>query len=70
MLFLINGEKEEIAAAGLIERTNGFYQITDLGEKALILIDQVSQDSKFDRYGVLYATITMNPRQELTFFTG
>ncbi|MFX1566658.1 MAG: winged helix-turn-helix domain-containing protein [Promethearchaeota archaeon] len=65
-----NYHLKELAVAGLIERTNGFYRITDLGEKALVLIDQVSQDSKFDRYGVLYAAIAMNPRQELTLFIG
>jgi DNA-binding transcriptional ArsR family regulator len=65
-----NYHLKELTAAGLLERSNGVYRITDLGEKALVLIDQISQDAKFDRYGVLYAAIAMNPKQELTLFTG
>lgn len=65
-----NYHLKELISAGLIERTNNVYRITDLGETALVLIDQVTQDAKLDRYGVLYAAIAMNPRQELTLFLG
>jgi DNA-binding HxlR family transcriptional regulator len=54
--------------SGLVERTNGEYRITDLGKRALILVDQVAQDTKIDQYGVLSAVMSMDPRQELRLF--
>lgn len=65
-----NYHLKELADAGLIRRSNTLYRITDLGKKALILIDQVSRDAKIDRYGVLHAAISMNPREELRLFKG
>jgi DNA-binding transcriptional ArsR family regulator len=63
-----NYHLKELVDAGLILQVNGIYRITDLGEKALILIDQVSKETKIDRYGVLHAAISMNPREELSLF--
>jgi DNA-binding transcriptional ArsR family regulator len=63
-----NYHLKELVDAGLIYQIEGVYKISELGEKALILIDQVSKESKIDRYGVLYAAISMNPREELGLF--
>lgn len=63
-----NYHLKELVDAGLIFQLDGVYKISELGEKALILIDQVSKESKIDRYGVLYAAISMNPREELRLF--
>lgn len=65
-----NYHLKELADAGLIRRSNTLYRITDLGKKALILIDQVGKDAKIDRYGVLHAAISMNPREEFRLFKG
>ena len=53
---------------GLIERTNGEYKITDLGKRALILVDQVAKDVRIDQYGVLSVVMSMSPRKELVLF--
>ena len=64
-----NYHLKELSGAGLIEKTDGEYSITDLGRRALILVDQVVKDVKVDRYGVLAAVMSMNPRTELALFT-
>lgn len=63
-----NYHLKELNEAGLIERTNGEYRITDMGKKALILVDQVAKESKVDKYGVLSAVMSMSPRKELELF--
>ena len=63
-----NYHLKELHESGLIERTNGEYRITDLGKRALILVDQVAKDTKIDQYGVLSAVMSMSPRQELRLF--
>jgi DNA-binding HxlR family transcriptional regulator len=63
-----NYHLKELNEVGLIERTNGEYRITDLGKRALILVDQVAKDSKVDQYGVLSAVMSMSPRKELELF--
>jgi len=63
-----NYHLKELNEAGLIERTNGEYKITDLGKRALILVDQVAEEVKIDRYGVLSAVMSMSPRKELELF--
>jgi len=63
-----NYHLKELNEAGLIERTNGEYRITDLGKRALILVDQVAKDVKIDQYGVLSAVMSMSPRKELGLF--
>ncbi len=64
-----NYHLKELNEAGLIERTNGEYRITDLGKRALILVDQVAKDVKIDQYGVLSAVMSMSPRKELALFS-
>ena len=64
-----NYHLKELSEVGLIERTNGEYQITDLGKRGLILVDQVAKDVKIDRYGVLSAVMSMSPKKELDLFT-
>lgn len=64
-----NYHLKELADAGLIERINGDYQITDLGKKALVLLDQVRDEPLVDRHGVLSAAISMSPREEIRLFT-
>jgi DNA-binding transcriptional ArsR family regulator len=59
---------KELTEVGLIERFNGDYRITDLGKNALILIDQIANESRIDRYGVLSAAIAMDPREEFKLF--
>jgi DNA-binding HxlR family transcriptional regulator len=63
-----NYHLKELHESGLVERTNGEYRITDLGKRALILVDQVAKDTKIDQYGVLSAVMSMSPRQELRLF--
>jgi len=63
-----NYHLKELNEAGLIERINGDYRITDLGKRALILVDQVAKDVKIDQYGVLSAVMSMSPRKELELF--
>ena len=63
-----NYHLKELNEAGLIERANGEYKITDLGKRALILVDQVAEEVKIDRYGVLSAVMSMSPRKELELF--
>ena len=63
-----NYHLKELSGAGLIKKTNGEYIITDLGKRALILVDQVAKDVKIDRYGVLSAVMSMNPRTEFSLF--
>jgi DNA-binding transcriptional ArsR family regulator len=67
-----NYHLKELSEAGLIERTNGEYKITDTGKSALILVDQITRESKgevqVDRFGVLSAAMSMSPRTELTLF--
>jgi len=67
-----NYHLKELSEAGLIERINGEYRITDTGKSALILVDQVTRESKgeakVDRFGVLSAAMSMSPRTELTLF--
>lgn len=63
-----NYHLKELNEAGLIERTDGEYRITDLGKRALILVDQVAKDVKIDQYGVLSAVMSMSPRKELDLF--
>jgi DNA-binding transcriptional ArsR family regulator len=63
-----NYHLKELNEAGLVERTNGEYRITDLGKRALILVDQVAKDTKIDQYGVLSAVMSMSPRKELELF--
>jgi DNA-binding HxlR family transcriptional regulator len=63
-----NYHLKELHESGLVERTNGEYRITDLGKRALILVDQVAKDTKIDQYGVLSAVMSMDPRQELRLF--
>ncbi|MFW9932755.1 MAG: winged helix-turn-helix domain-containing protein [Candidatus Thorarchaeota archaeon] len=64
-----NYHLKELSEVGLIERTNGEYRISDLGKRALILVDQVAKDVKIDQYGVLSAVMSMSPRKELALFT-
>lgn len=63
-----NYHLKELAEVGLIESVNGEYKISALGRNALILIDQVRQEPKVDRYGVLSAALSMTPREELDLF--
>jgi DNA-binding HxlR family transcriptional regulator len=63
-----NYHLKELHESGLVERTNGEYRITDVGKRALILVDQVAKDTKIDQYGVLSAVMSMDPRQELRLF--
>ncbi len=63
-----NYHLKELAEVGLIERINSAYRITDLGRKALILLDQVRQEPQVDRYGVLSAAISMSPMEEIQLF--
>jgi DNA-binding HxlR family transcriptional regulator len=63
-----NYHLKELNEARLIERTDGEYTITDLGKRALILVDQVAKDVKIDQYGVLSAVMSMSPRKELELF--
>jgi len=63
-----NYHLKELNEAGLIERIGGEYRITDLGKRALILVDQVAKDVKIDQYGVLSAVMSMSPRKELGLF--
>ncbi|MGY5853072.1 MAG: helix-turn-helix domain-containing protein [Candidatus Thorarchaeota archaeon] len=63
-----NYHLKELQEVGLIEKTNGEYIITDLGKRALILVDQVAKEAKIDRYGVLSAVMSMSPRKELSLF--
>jgi predicted transcriptional regulator len=63
-----NYHLKELNETGLIERTNGEYKITDLGKRALILVDQVAEEVKIDRYGVLSAVMAMSPKKELELF--
>ncbi len=63
-----NYHLKELGEAGLIESANGEYRITDLGRKALVLIDQVREEPRVDRYGVLSAALSMTPREELQLF--
>ncbi len=65
-----NYHLKELNEAGLIERTNGEYRISDLGKRALILVDQVAKDAKIDKYGVLSAVMSMRPTQEFSLFVG
>ena len=63
-----NYHLKELHEVGLVERINSEYRITDLGKRALILVDQVTDDAKLDRYGVLSAVMSMSPRKELDLF--
>jgi DNA-binding transcriptional ArsR family regulator len=63
-----NYHLKELQDVGLIEKMNGEYRITDLGKRALILVDQVAKDVKIDQYGVLSAVMTMSPRKEMSLF--
>jgi DNA-binding transcriptional ArsR family regulator len=63
-----NYHLKELAEVGLIESVNGEYKITALGKNALILIDQVREEPRVDRYGVLSAALSMTPREELQLF--
>jgi DNA-binding HxlR family transcriptional regulator len=63
-----NYHLKELHEAGLIDRINGEYRITDLGKRALILVDQVAKDVRIDRYGVLSAVMSMSPTKELELF--
>ncbi|MHA1906101.1 MAG: winged helix-turn-helix domain-containing protein [Candidatus Thorarchaeota archaeon] len=63
-----NYHLKELNEAGLIEKTNGEYKITDLGQRGLILVDQVAKDVKIDRYGVLSAVMSMSPTKEFSLF--
>ncbi len=63
-----NYHLKELHESGLVERTNGEYRITDLGKRALILVDQVVKDTKIDQYGVLSAVMSMSPQKELRLF--
>ena len=63
-----NYHLKELHEVGLVERINSEYRITDLGKRALILVDQVTDDAKLDRYGVLSAVMSMSPRKELELF--
>jgi len=64
-----NYHLKELNEAGLIERIDGEYRITDLGKRALILVDQVAKDTKIDQYGVLSAVMSMSPTKELQLFS-
>jgi DNA-binding transcriptional ArsR family regulator len=63
-----NYHLKELNEVGLIEKTNGEYMITDLGKRALILVDQVAKEAKVDQYGVLSAVMSMSPTKELELF--
>jgi DNA-binding transcriptional ArsR family regulator len=63
-----NYHLKELNEARLIERIDGEYRITDLGKRALILVDQVAKDTKIDQYGVLSAVMSMSPSKELGLF--
>lgn len=63
-----NYHLKELIEVGLIESVNGEYRITALGRNALILIDQVRDEPRVDKYGVLSAALSMTPREELQLF--
>ncbi|MHA1420382.1 MAG: DUF7347 domain-containing protein [Candidatus Heimdallarchaeaceae archaeon] len=67
-----NYHLKELNEAGMIERTNGDYIITEAGKKALIFVDDIARESKdeakVDRYGVFSAVLTMQPDSELKLF--
>ena len=67
-----NYHLKELNEAGLIERTNGDYVITDAGVKAMIFVDDIARESKeearVDRYGVFSAVLAMQPESELNLF--
>ncbi len=63
-----NYHLKELNESGLIERDDGEYRITDLGKRALILVDQVAKEVKIDSYGVLSAVMSMSPKRELELF--
>ena len=64
-----NYHLKELNEVGLVERTGSEYRITDLGQRALILVDQVAKDVKIDNYGVLSAVMSMSPKKELELFS-
>ncbi|MFW9890404.1 MAG: helix-turn-helix domain-containing protein [Candidatus Thorarchaeota archaeon] len=63
-----NYHLKQLSEVGLIEKTNGGYKVTDLGKRALILVDQVAKEAKIDQYGVLSAVMSMSPTKELELF--
>lgn len=67
-----NYHLKELSEAGLIERTNSEYRITDSGKRALIFVDQVAKEAKgeakVDQYGVLSAVMSMSAGKELDLF--
>ncbi|MHA2432988.1 MAG: winged helix-turn-helix domain-containing protein [Candidatus Thorarchaeota archaeon] len=63
-----NYHLKELTEVGLIERIDTEYRITDLGKRALILVDQVRREPQVDRYGVLSAAISMSPMEEIHLF--
>ncbi|UCE09002.1 MAG: helix-turn-helix transcriptional regulator [Candidatus Thorarchaeota archaeon] len=63
-----NYHLKELTDAGLIDRIDGVYTITDLGTGALFLLDQVRDDRHVDRHGVLSAVISMSPKEEIKLF--
>ncbi|MHA1258524.1 MAG: winged helix-turn-helix domain-containing protein [Candidatus Heimdallarchaeaceae archaeon] len=67
-----NYHLKELNEAGLIERNNGDYTITDAGKKALIFVDDIARETKekarADRFGVFSAVLAMQPASELNLF--
>ncbi|NPD90178.1 MAG: helix-turn-helix domain-containing protein [Asgard group archaeon] len=67
-----NYHLKELNEAGLIERTNGDYTITDAGKKALIFVDEIARETKeearADRFGVFSAVLAIQPASELNLF--
>ena len=67
-----NYHLKELNEAGLIERANGDYTITDAGKKALIFVDEIARETKeearADRFGVFSAVLAMQPAAELNLF--
>ena len=67
-----NYHLKELNEAGLIERTNSDYIITEAGMKALIFVDDIAREAKdeakVDRYGVFSTVLAMQPESELKLF--
>ncbi|TXT57924.1 MAG: conserved membrane protein of unknown function [Candidatus Thorarchaeota archaeon] len=63
-----NYHLKELTEVGLIEKVDDEYRISELGKKAMILLDQVQEDRKIDKYGVLSAVLSLSSKQEVSLF--
>ncbi|MBD3406112.1 MAG: helix-turn-helix domain-containing protein [Candidatus Lokiarchaeota archaeon] len=63
-----NYHLKELTEVGLIKKTGEEYRISELGKKAMILLDQVEEERKIDKYGVLSAVLSMSPKQEVSLY--